>query len=73
MAELASDEQFFHENEGRLSQRFAGKVLVIRGGRVVAVYENPSTAEREATREFGAQSFLVKQICRGGFARVSAL
>ncbi len=71
MAELASDEQFFRENEGPLSQRFAGKVLVIRGGRVVAVYENPSVAEREATREFGAQTFLVKQICRRAFARGS--
>ena len=68
MVELANDEQFFHQNEAQLSQRFAGKVLVIRGCRVVAVYENLFIAEREATREFGAQPFLVKTIERSMFA-----
>lgn len=62
MTDLEREEQFFHENEAQLSQRYAGKVLVIRGGKVVAVYENISIAEREATKEFGAQTFLLKSI-----------
>ena len=64
MVELARDEQFFRENEARLSQRFAGKVLVIRGCTVVAIYESRTVAERESLREFGAQAFLVKAIER---------
>ena len=62
MVELAVEEEFFRAHETRLSQRFAGKVLVIRGCKVVAVYESRSTAEREAKREFGEQTFVVKAI-----------
>jgi hypothetical protein len=68
MVQLAGDEQFFHENEAQLSERFAGKVLVIRQRRVVAVYENLTVAQREAAREFGGQTFLVKPIARNAFA-----
>ena len=69
MVGLATEEQFFRENEARLSERFAGKVLVIHGCRVVAVYESQSIAEREATREFGAQTILLKAIERRSRAR----
>ena len=68
MVELVSDEQFFHENEAQLSERFAGKVLIIRDRRVVAVHENLTVAQREAAREFGGQTFLVKTIARNAFA-----
>lgn len=64
MRELTGEEQFFRENEARLMERFAGKVVVIRGCRVVGVYENSAVAEREAAREFGTRSFLVKGIGR---------
>ena len=68
MVQLAGDEQYFHENEAQLSERFAGKVLIIRQRRVVAVYENLTLAQREAAREFGDQTFLVKPIGRNAFA-----
>lgn len=62
MVELSVEEEFFRAHETRLSQRFAGKVLIIRGCKVVAVYESRSIAEREATREFGARTFVLKTI-----------
>jgi hypothetical protein len=62
MVQLAVEEEFFRVHEAQLAQRFAGKVLVIRGRKVVAVYERRCIAEREATREFGGQAFIVKTI-----------
>lgn len=62
MAAPTDEEQYFREHEAELSRRFAGKVVLIRGRRVVAVYEKQQVAEREAQREFGASGYLLKAI-----------
>ena len=64
MNDLTFEQQFFETNRDFLAQRYAGKVLIILGQKVVAVYENPSVAQREAAKEFRNNSYLIQQIER---------
>ena len=64
MESCDEETMFFRENRESLERRFGGKVVVIKGRKVVAVYENLATAQREAAREFLPGTFLVQRIER---------
>lgn len=61
---LEAEKQFFLNNREALARRFAGKVVVIRGNKVVLVYDNVVVAERETSRDFTPGSVLIQRIER---------
>ena len=54
---MSEEEHYFQEHEAQLNRRYAGKVVVIRGRKVVAVYETEVAARRESARQFGEQGY----------------
>jgi len=62
MNEPRTDIEFFESNRQILVSRYTGKVVVIRGRKIVSVYEDAVMARRRAQEEFPAGSYLIRQI-----------
>ena len=59
---LATERQFFQENHRELSLKYSGMFVLVKGEKVVGLYDDARTAYREGSRRFGWDPFLVQQI-----------
>jgi hypothetical protein len=66
-AMLQQETRFFSENFERLLERYLGKLVLIKGSRLVGVFETQRAAVSEGTRMFGSEPFLVRRM--GGESR----
>jgi hypothetical protein len=56
---------FFKKNLNNLVNQYKGKILVIKGNRVVGAYDNTIEAFNEATKKYKPGSFMI-QPCEPG-------
>ncbi len=57
---LSEENRYFDENIDKLLERYTGKILLIKGSRLIAVFESPRAALKEGTRMFGREPFSVR-------------
>lgn len=59
---LQEESKFFSDNRERLIDRYIGKLLSIKGSRLVGVFEAQRAASREGTMMFGVEPFLIQRV-----------
>ena len=65
MAVFEKELAFFISNQSELVQKYAGKILVIRGDDVAGVYDSALQAYLEAKKQFAPGTFML-QPCEPG-------
>ena|SRR5688572_9441270 len=63
---LQEETKYFRDNIGKLLDRYPGKLVLIKGSRLVAVFENQQTALNEGTRMFGLDAFSIRRVEKDG-------
>jgi hypothetical protein len=59
---LEKEMQTFKAKRGELLSQGEGKFVLIKGDRVVGLFESQGDALREGYKQFGKDAFLVKQV-----------
>jgi hypothetical protein len=59
---LQEETKYFSDNIGKLLDRYPGKLVLIKGSRLVAVFENQQAALNEGTRMFGLEPFSIRRV-----------
>ncbi len=59
---LQKETETFNANKKDLLARGEGKFVLIKGERVIGLFDSQGDALQEGYRQFGRQSFLVKQV-----------
>lgn len=62
MQELAQEYAVFEEMRTELESKHMGKIIVIKGEKVVGTYDNMEDAARAAVQCFGRGPYLIKEI-----------
>jgi len=62
---LESEFKFYLEHQEEFVKKYSGKVIVIKEGKVLGVYDSELQAVRETSREHDLGSFLVQK-CEPG-------
>lgn len=61
MSKLDKEYKFYKENQKALMKQYMGKVLVIKGGEIVGVYENETIAYDDAVSKYELGTFLIQK------------
>ena len=64
---LHEETKYFIDNIGKLLDRYPGKLVLIKGSRLVAVFENQQTALNEGTRMYGSEPFSIRRVEPDGY------
>jgi hypothetical protein len=59
---LENELAYFEENRAKLVAQHLGKYVVIKGDKLVGAFDTPQAAYEAAVLEFGAESFLMRQV-----------
>ena len=62
MAVLEQELKFFAENKAKWAENHLGKFALVKGEKLIGVFDNAETALAEGAKRFGAESFLVRQV-----------
>ena len=62
MTVLEKELKFFAENKAKWAQNHLGKFALVKGDKLAGVFDNAEAAITEGAKQFGAESFLVRQI-----------
>lgn len=63
---LQEETVYFSDNIGKLLDRYPGKLVLIKGSRIVGVFESQQAALNEGTRMFGTEPFSIRRVERDG-------
>jgi hypothetical protein len=63
--------KYFQDNFEKLLDRYPRKIVLLKGARLVAVFETERAALMEGTRMFGREPFLVLRVERESIACAS--
>ena len=59
---LEEERRFFNENLATWLAEYPGKVVLVKGQRLVGVFDSVDAALAEGARQFGLESFLVRPV-----------
>jgi hypothetical protein len=59
---LEEETRFFTDNFEKLLDRYVGKLVLIKGSRLVGVFETQRAAFKEGARMFGLGHFLIRRV-----------
>ncbi|MBI4323666.1 MAG: hypothetical protein HY674_00205 [Chloroflexi bacterium] len=65
MEVLAQELEFFAENKADWMKIHPGKFVLVKGRELLGVFDTAESALTEGARQFGAESFLVRQVIAG--------
>jgi len=60
--ELEAELQYFNEHHAELLEQAAGKFALIKGDRLIGMFDNETSAIRNGYQKLGNVPFLVKQV-----------
>ena len=63
---LQEETKYFSDNIEKLLERYPGKLVLIKGSRLVAVFESQQAAHNEGARMFGTGPFSIRRVERNG-------
>jgi hypothetical protein len=62
MSPLEKELKFFAENKAKWAENHLGKFALVKGDKLAGVFDNAEAAIAEGARQYGTESFLVRQI-----------
>ena len=62
---LREETDFLRDNAEKFRDRYPGKIILLKGARLVGVFESDQAALKEGIRMFGREPFLIRRVERG--------
>jgi hypothetical protein len=62
MEALEQELKFFADNKAKWVENHPGKFVLVKGQELMGVFDQAEAALAEGARQFGAESFLVRQV-----------
>ena len=64
---LREETDYLRDNAERFLDRYPGKTILLKGSRLVGVFESDQAALKEGIRMFGREPFLIRRVERNSF------
>ena len=62
MSQLQQERKFFKANQAEWLKSYPGKFVLIKGDKLIGVFDNDANAVADGLRRFGSESFLVRGV-----------
>ena len=69
---LRGETDYLRDNAEKFLERYLGKTILLKGSRLVGVFESDQAARKEGIRMFGREPFLIRRVENNNFTEVPA-
>ena len=69
---LPEETDYLRDNAEKFLERYLGKTILLKGSRLVGVFESDHAARKEGIRMFGVEPFLIRRVENNNFTEVTA-